>query len=333
MGDSGNRIASHVWKGDSHMLDSFGRNINKLRVSLGESCNMACTYCVTSIKDHIPDPNALSSSDLLKLVSLLVRHSGITKIRITGGEPLLHRDLLSFIAGVRQQGVESIGLTTNGLNLSKLAAPLKEAGLDSVNISLDSLDPENFKRLGRAGRLERVLEGIETALNAGLRIKLNMVVIRGANDHEVVDLLDYAIERDIELRYLELMRMGPLFQTENFPLFPMNEILELIGQHYSWRKVEAEHDATAQRYWVPGGYFGIIPNESAPFCSTCSRLRLTSSGQLVGCLSNPTPTAIHHLLNQQEVASELNERVAHSIAFKEPVAFTGSNLGMSRIGG
>jgi cyclic pyranopterin phosphate synthase len=241
--------------------------------------------------------------------------------------------LLSFIAGVRQQGVESIGLTTNGLNLSKLAVPLKEAGLDSVNISLDSLDPENFKRLGRAGRLERLLEGIETALNAGLRIKLNMVVIRGANDHEVVDLLDYAIERDIELRYLELMRMGPLFQTENFPLFPMNEILELIGQHYSWRKVEAEHDATAQRYWVPGGYFGIIPNESAPFCSTCSRLRLTSSGQLVGCLSNPTPTAIHHLLNQQEVASELNEQVAHSIAFKEPVAFTGSNLGMSRIGG
>ena len=123
MGDSGNRIASHVWKGDSHMLDSFGRNINKLRVSLGESCNMACTYCVTSIKDHIPDPNALSSSDLLKLVSLLVRHSGIAKIRITGGEPLLHRDLLTFIAGVRQQGVESIGLTTNGLNLSKLASP------------------------------------------------------------------------------------------------------------------------------------------------------------------------------------------------------------------
>ena len=219
MGGSGNRIASHAWKGDSHMLDSFGRNINKLRVSLGESCNMACTYCVTSIKDHIPDPHALSSSDLLKLVSLLVRHSGITKIRITGGEPLLHRDLLSFIDGVRQQDVESIGLTTNGLNLNKLAVPLKEAGLGSVNISLDSLDPENFRRLGRAGRLERVIEGIEKALAAGLRIKLNMVVIRGANDHEVVDLLDYAIEREIELRYLELMRMGPLFQTENFPLF------------------------------------------------------------------------------------------------------------------
>ena len=253
------------------MLDSFGRNINKLRVSLGESCNMACTYCVTSIKDHIPDPKALSSSDLLKLVSLLVQHSGITKIRITGGEPLLHRDLLGFIDGVRQQGVESIGLTTNGLNLSKLAVPLKDAGLDSANISLDSLDAENFRRLGRAGRLERVLEGIEKALNAGLRIKLNMVVIRGANDHEVVDLLDYAIERGIELRYLELMRMGPLFQTEKFPLFSMSEILELIGKHYTWRKVDAEHDATAQRYWVPGGYFGIIPNESEPFCSTCSR--------------------------------------------------------------
>ena len=112
---------------------------------------------------------------------------------------------------------------------------------------------------------------------------------------------------------------------------PAGEVL--IQVHYSWRKVAAEHDATAQRYWVPGGYFGIIPNESEPFCSTCSRLRLTSGGELVGCLSNPIPTSIHHLLNQQEVASELNERVAHSIAFKEPIAFTGSNLGMSRIGG
>jgi cyclic pyranopterin phosphate synthase len=333
MGGPGNRIASRVWKGDSHMLDSYGRNINKLRVSLGESCNMACTYCVTSIKDHAPDPNALSSSDLLKLVSLLVQHSGIAKIRITGGEPLLHRDLLSFIDGVCQLGVESIGLTTNGLNLGKLAIPLKKAGLDSVNISLDSLNPENFRRLGRAGRLKRVLEGIEKALAADLRVKLNMVVIRDANDHEVVDLLEYAIARGIELRYLELMRMGPLFQTENFPLFTMQELLDQIGRHYTWCKVDAEHDATAQRYRVHGGHFGIIPNESEPFCSTCSRLRLTSNGQLVGCLSNPTPTSILHLLEKQEVAGELNERVAHSIAFKEPIAFTGSNLGMSRIGG
>lgn len=315
------------------MIDSYGRNIDKLRVSLGEACNMACTYCVTSIKDHVPDPAALSSQDLLRLVGLLVEHAGIRKVRITGGEPLLHRGVMEFVAGVRALGIESIGLTTNGLNLGRLAAPLREAGLGSVNVSLDSLDPANFRRLGRAGRLERVLEGIEAARQADLRIKLNMVVIRDANDHEIVDLLDYAVARDIEVRYLELMRMGPLYRKEEFPLFTMHEMLERIGQHYSWRRVEAEHDATAQRFWVPGGHFGIIPNESAPFCSTCSRLRLTSSGQLVGCLSNPTQTALRQVLERNDVASEVKELVARSISYKQPAAFTGSSLGMSRVGG
>jgi cyclic pyranopterin phosphate synthase len=314
------------------MIDSYGRKINKLRVSLGEACNMACTYCVQSIKDHVPDPEALSASELLRLVGMLQQHAGIEKVRLTGGEPLLFREVVDFVSGVQAQGIQNIGLTTNGLNLRKLAGPLSKAGLNSVNVSLDSLDPENFRRLGRAGRLERVLSGIEAALESGLQVKLNMVVMRDANDHEVLDLLDYSVSRGVELRYLELMRMGPLYQNQNFPFVSMHEILQRIGERYSWKQVETETDATAQRFWVPGGHFGIIPNESAPFCSTCSRLRLTSSGRLIGCLSNPIETSIRHLLEQED-PEDLKRLVAQSVSFKQPAQFTGSGLGMSRVGG
>ncbi len=315
------------------MIDAYGRKINKLRVSLGEACNMACTYCVTSIKDHVPSPKALPGDQLLHLVGLLHQHAGIEKVRLTGGEPLLFRHVVDFVQGVQDLGIESIGMTTNGLNLKKLAKPLQAAGLKSVNVSLDSLCPENFRKMGRAGRLDRVLAGIDAAVEVGLGVKLNMVVVRDANEHEVVDLLDYAVSRGAEVRYLELMRMGPLHQKEPFPFVSMQEILDRIGERYSWHRVEAETDATAQRFWVPGGHFGIIPNESAPFCSTCSRLRLTSDGHLVGCLSNPIETSIRHLLEQEEVAEDLQHLVRKSVAYKQPAAFTGSELGMSRVGG
>jgi len=149
----------------------------------------------------------------------------------------------------------------------------------------------------------------------------------------VVDLLDYGLAHGIEVRYLELMRMGPLYQSNEFPLFTMQEILDKIGERYSYTPAEAEADSTSQRFSVPGGFFGIIPNESAPFCSTCSRLRLTSNGKLVGCLSNPTEISIRDLLDHSNPGTELQNRVATSVTYKQSTAFTGSDLGMSRIGG
>ena len=318
---------------ENPVIDSYGRNVNKLRVSVSEICNMACTYCVSSLRDHRIAPDQLHPDELLCLVRLLHEHAGIEKVRITGGEPLLYPDLVAFVAGIADSGIQSIGLTTNGLTLQKLAQPLREAGLSSLNVSLDSLDPENFRKLGRVGRVDRVLRGIDSALEAGLRIKLNMVVMRGQNEHEVVDLLDYGVTHGIEVRYLELMRMGPLYQSDEFPLFSMQEILDKIGERYSYTPVEAEADSTSQRFRVPGGFFGIIPNESAPFCSTCSRLRLTSNGHLVGCLSNPTETPIRDLLDHLNAGVELQARVVESVAYKQSVAFTGSGLSMSRIGG
>ena len=145
-------------------------------------------------------------------------------------------------------------------------------------------------------------------------------------------MLEFGIKRGIEVRYLELMRMGPLYNKDGFKLVTMDEVLDRIRQRYSISPVKAEEDSTSQRFWVPGGHFGIIPNESAPFCSTCSRLRLTSNGRLIGCLSNPVETPIRHLLEHPHPEEELKKLVAESIAYKRSF-FTGSQLMMSRVGG
>ncbi len=315
------------------MIDRHGRNINKLRISLTEICNMACTYCVSSIKDHRRSPEELSAKDLLKLVRLLVNHAGIEKVRLTGGEPLLYPNLIDVIAGIRDIGIKSIGLTTNGQLLSRNVKKLHLAGLKNVNLSLDSLDPENFKKMGRVGRLKKTLEGIESCLNFGLSVKVNMVVIKNVNDNEIIDMLKYGVSKGIEVRYLELMSMGMLHKKNDSHQVTMEEILSRISTRFSIKPAQAENDSTSLRYWVPGGYFGIIPNKSAPFCSTCSRLRLTSDGKLIGCLSNPTPVSIRHLLTHPDPEKNLKKIVSKSISYKQDLTFTGSSLVMSRVGG
>ena len=315
------------------MIDLHGRNINKLRISLTEVCNMACTYCVTSLSDHRRIPDELSADQMLRLVRMLKEHAGIEKVRLTGGEPLLYPNLIPVISGIREMGIGNIGMTTNGQLLAKKVKALVEAGLQNVNLSLDSLEPEKFKRLGRVGKLHKTLEGIEECMKLGLRVKVNMVVVKGENEDEIVKMLEYGVRQGVEIRYLELMEMGPLYKIDDFKLVTMHEILERISTRYTVQPVSAEVDSTSLRYWVPGGYFGIIPNNSAPFCSTCSRLRLTSNGQLIGCLSNPAPLSIRHLLDHPDPQEPLQKLVQKSISYKQDAAFTGSALVMSRIGG
>ncbi len=294
---------------------------------------MACTYCVSSIKDHRRSPYELSAAELLKLVSILVKYAGIEKVRLTGGEPLLYSNLVEVISGIRQMGISSIGLTTNGQLLSRKAKQLYDAGLKNVNLSLDSLDTTNFNRMGRVGKLKKTLDGIDSCLSLGLSVKVNMVVIKNENDKEVIDMLEYGINKGIEIRFLELMGMGLLHKKNENQQVTMDEILSQISKKFSIKPVKADYDSTSVRYLIPGGYFGIIPNKSAPFCSTCSRLRLTSDGKLIGCLSNPSPISIRHLLNHTHPENELQKLVKKSISYKQDVTFTGSSLVMSRVGG
>ncbi|MGK5091790.1 GTP 3',8-cyclase MoaA [Deltaproteobacteria bacterium TL4] len=320
------------------MLDSYGRTINKLRLSVGSVCNLGCIYCVDRAQDHCPSSSPLSSEQLLKLVGLLKDSVGIEKIRLTGGEPLLFKPLPHLIEGLSTLGLSSIGLTTNGVLLANQAARLKAAGLQKINISLDSVDSSHFKTITRGGRLSKTLQGIESAVRENLQIKINTVVIRGINESEILDILDFGLSRGIEVRFLELMKMGPLYcqspSSFSSHFVSMREILESIRQKYSFKRLqEEENDATAIRFRLPGGTFGIIANESAPFCRTCSRLRLSVNGELFGCLSHPQPISIRHVLEHPHPEQELHQLVEQAVRQKRTDFFSGSPLKMSYVGG
>jgi cyclic pyranopterin phosphate synthase len=285
------------------------------------------------LSDHKRASDELKAEQMLSLVRMLKEYAGIEKVRLTGGEPLLYPNLIPIVSGIREMGISSIGMTTNGQLLTRKAKALSDAGLKNVNLSLDSLDPENFKRMGRVGKLHKTLEGIEECLKYGLSVKVNMVVIKGENDDEIVKMLEYGVAHGVEIRYLELMNMGPLHNNDGNNRVSMAEMLERISAKYDVHPVSAEADSTSLRYGVPGGHFGIIPNNSAPFCSTCSRLRLTSNGQLIGCLSNPEPISVTHLLGQANPADALQKLVKKSVSYKQDVTFTGSSLVMSQVGG
>ncbi|MBF0353326.1 MAG: GTP 3',8-cyclase MoaA [SAR324 cluster bacterium] len=315
------------------MIDQYHRNINKLRISVTEACNLGCVYCVESPTVHRVNPQQLSSPQILKLVQLLVHHAGIETIRITGGEPLLFNNLPELVEGIAQLPVSSIGLTTSGQQLASKAKILKQRGLSRVNVSIDSVDPDTFKKLTRTGHLEKTIDGIHAALDAGLKVKLNTVVMRGENDVELLNLLEFALNLKVEIRFLELMRMGPLYQNDCSKFVSMNEMLTNIRQRYSFVSDQGESDDTAVYYKTPMGRFGVIANESAPFCSRCSRLRLASDGTLFGCLSHPLGVPIRHLLTAETPEPLVMAAVQEAISVKRTVHFTGSRLRMSQIGG
>ena len=315
------------------MIDNHGRNINKLRLSVGEACNLSCIYCVDKVGGHQRSENRLTVEEMIDLVRLLKTYAGIEKVRITGGEPLLFPGIDRLIQGIARSGIENIGLTTNAQQLKKRAALLKASGLQSINVSLDSLKPDVFHRLARGGQLKRTAEGIETAVKTGLSVKINTVVLKGENEEELNDILAYALFHKSEVRFLELMKMGPLYEKGNPMFVPMKNMLAHIGKRYSYHPIQAETDSTAIRFRVPGGTFGIIANESKPFCANCSRLRLTSTGKLIGCLSQPVEISIRHLLDTPHPEFELKQLVSQSVAQKRTTAFSGSRLGMSVVGG
>jgi cyclic pyranopterin phosphate synthase len=215
---------------------------------------------------------------------------------------------------------------------------IKAADIQRMNVSLDTLHPVMFQKICRSGDLQTVLAGIDALLDAGIKVKINMVPMRTQNEDQIVPLLDYCLNRGIELRYIELMRMGHWQHNADYSreMVPMSRILSLISQRYDYLRTSAEFDATAARFEIPGkGFFGVIANESLPFCSTCSRLRLSSSGFLHGCLSN---TQRHHIadlldLPREEAIPQLRERLHNALVDKQPVAFSGSETVMRWIGG
>jgi cyclic pyranopterin phosphate synthase len=321
------------------IVDRQGRRFRNLRISLAAACNYACTYCVPDGKRLVAAQDELSAEAMVRGVAYLIEAAGIERLRITGGEPLVSPKLEMLLRGVSQLGLADISLTTNGQLLARKLPLLLESGIRRLNVSLDTLDANAFRTIARGGDLATVLAGMEEARAAGVSIKVNMVPLRGQNLDQVLPLLEHCLERGFELRFIELMRMGHLARPGNSfvqQFVGMPELLTMIAERHAFTQAEAPLDATALRYQIPGmGFFGVIANESVPFCRTCSRLRLSSTGWLHGCLSSSNRHYVGDLLDKprHEALPALQGLLVKALGDKQEIAFSGGATVMKIIGG
>jgi GTP 3',8-cyclase len=273
------------------LLDTFGRVATDLRVSLTDRCNLRCTYCMPPEGlDWLPTADQLTDDELVRLVRIAVTRLGVREVRFTGGEPLLRRGLVGIVgrvAGLHPR--PRISVTTNGLGLARLARPLRDAGLDRVNVSLDTLRPEVFVRLSRRDRLPDVLAGLAAADEAGLHpVKVNAVLMRGVNDEEAPALLRWCLDRGYELRFIEQMPLDAQHGWDRAEMVTAAEILDRLGSAYDLTPEGAQvrGSAPAETWLVDGGpaRVGVIGTVTRPFCAACDRVRLTADGQVRTCL-------------------------------------------------
>lgn len=304
----------------TELYDGFGRRIDYLRISVTDRCNLRCVYCMPP--EGVPwQPHAdmLSYEEIVRVVTVAAE-LGIRKVRLTGGEPLVRRDVTDLVRAIAHiSGIDDISLTTNGVLLDKLAAPLAEAGLTRVNISLDTLDAVKFRRLTRLGEIDRVWRGLEAAELAGLApIKINAVIVREVNDDELIDLARLTLDRAWHVRFIELMPVGNEGEWGvGFPAAPdrycsINEMLDRLALLNLIRAEQPIGNGPARTYHIPGarGTVGFISPLSDHFCATCNRLRLTADGRLRACLLHDVEVPVREALRGDDQIAPLIERAA-----------------------
>jgi cyclic pyranopterin phosphate synthase len=305
---------------DSSLIDSFGRVHNNLRISVTDRCNLRCTYCMPEEVVFLDRSELLSFEEIAHFVRVAAP-LGIDKIRLTGGEPLMRRDislLVKMLAAI--EGIRDIGLTTNGILLADHAQELYDAGLRRINISMDTLDPAQFRELTRRDGLEKVIEGIHAAKRAGFEpIKINAVSIRGITETAVVPLARFAREHGLELRFIEYMPIGADHWERNKVYFA-HEIMEQLEQGVAPLVPVDDYDPRAPamefKYTDGGGRVGFIASVSRPFCMSCNRIRLTSDGKLRNCLFALNEVDVKHLLRAQPNDAELAEVIRRNVRDK-----------------
>ncbi|TDC87620.1 GTP 3',8-cyclase MoaA [Saccharopolyspora aridisoli] len=294
-----------------YLVDRFGRVATDLRVSLIDKCNLRCTYCMPA--EGLPwlkRDEMLDTDEMNRLIRIAVEELGVTTVRFTGGEPLLRQDLVDVIAATSSlPSRPTTSLTTNGINLGGFAEKLVTAGLNRVNVSLDTLDGAVFKELTRRDRMQDVLDGLAAAKTMKLEpVKVNAVLMRGINDHEAPELLRYCIERGYQLRFIEQMPLDAQHGWERSAMITADEILEMLGEEFTLTPDVAERgSAPAERWLVDGGpaTVGVIASVTRPFCAECDRTRLTADGQLRSCLFSTTETDLRGPMREGATDAEL----------------------------
>jgi cyclic pyranopterin phosphate synthase len=312
-----------------------------LRLSVTDFCQLRCLYCRPAEGAHnVPHKgDVLTLEEMVRFVRVLQRYFGLERIRLTGGEPLLRSDLRQLVEMLAAEGVADLALTTNGQLLAPMAATLRQAGLGRVNVSLDSLSPATYRRITRGGELARTIEGINAALEAGLRpVKLNAVVMRGVNDHEVEGLARFGLERGCHVRFLELMPIGSAKRVFDDLFVPTADVRArlaggLVLTPLPYHSPQTSHDFHLTDAAGRRGIVGFISSESRPFCRGCNRLRLTSTGQLIACLARGRGPNIRELLKDTAFAGRLRKVIAGQLAGKRDRVSFETERPMAKVGG
>jgi cyclic pyranopterin phosphate synthase len=329
------------------LADRQGRAYTYLRLSVTDRCDFACLYCMPpgGEDDHALRPELLSFEEAARLISVFAA-LGITRVRFTGGEPLVRRDVVRLVELVRlRTGLDHLVMTTNGSRLAELAKSLREAGLSGVNVSIDTLDAQRFREITRGGELERVLAGVHAALDAGLEVKVNAVALGGMNDRDAGALVDWAWERGITPRFIELMPLGEAANLPKERFLSRDQLVELLG--YRLTREQAAESVAGQgpaRYLSArdgsGRRVGFITAMSNEFCASCNRIRVTARGDIRACLASRTAISLRDLLREgrsdREVAWAIHRALGTKLAghfFNDASVQEHTNVGMSLVGG
>lgn len=303
------------------LIDKFGRHVDYIRLSVTDRCDFRCVYCMTEEMTFLPRSQILSLEEIYQIAQAFTE-LGVKKIRLTGGEPLVRSDVMSLVKKLGAlPGLEELLLTTNGAQLEKYSLALKEAGMNRINISIDSLDPERFKRISRVGKLERVLSGIEAARKVGFdRIRLNTVIMRGYNEDEVIPLTRYALDRDIDIAFIEEMPLGEASDHSREETTCSNDwVRKQVEQEFQVVNSETKTAGPSRYVQVVGkkSRIGFISPVSHNFCEDCNRVRVTVEGRLLLCLGNEHAVDLREILRDNSLTQDdLKEAIIKSMDLK-----------------
>ena len=301
------------------LIDSFGRRISYLRISVTDRCDFRCVYCMAEDMTFLPKRDVLSFDEIQAIAGAFIAR-GTTKIRLTGGEPLVRRDIMELVRSLGSHigdGLEELTLTTNGSQLAKHAETLYAAGVRRINVSLDTLDAERFRAITRRGRLDDVLDGIAAAQDAGLQIKINMVAMRGLNEDEIEPMMAWAHDRGMGLTLIEGMPLGDVGIDRVDSYLPLRELHDRLARRYTLSKLDKRTGGPARYVHIAetGGTLGFITPMSHNFCESCNRVRLTATGQLFLCLGQDDQVNLRDALREGGLEA-LDAALDHAMIIK-----------------
>jgi cyclic pyranopterin phosphate synthase len=303
------------------MIDPFGRAVNYLRISVTDRCDFRCVYCMSEDMNFLPKKEVLSLEELDRLCSAFIR-KGVKQLRLTGGEPLVRRNIMSFMHAMRRHldsgALEDLTLTTNGSQLSRFAHELVDCGVKRINVSLDTLDPKKFKQVTRWGDLNKVLAGLKAATNAGLHVKINTVALKNFNDIEIDDMLKWCGDQGYDLTLIETMPMGEIAGDRNDQYLPLSQVRQDLGERWTLTEIDYRTGGPARyvRVEETDAKLGMITPMTHNFCESCNRVRLTCTGTLYMCLGQDDAADLRAPLRASESDELLENAIDEAIGRK-----------------